>query len=58
MSKVAFISFAPDECADNSGKFVVAANKNMLVNKMKPNRDFQINRWDDLVAENLQKVFN
>lgn len=57
MSKVAFISFAPDNCADNSGKFIVAANKGMLTQKMKPNRDFQINNWDDLVEENLQKVF-
>ena len=36
---------------------MVAANKGMLLQKMKPNRDFQINNWDDLLEDKLQAVF-
>jgi len=31
MSKIILIAFAPDGCADNGKKFIVAANKGMLV---------------------------
>jgi hypothetical protein len=31
MSKIILIAFAPDNAADNSKKFIVAANKGMLV---------------------------
>lgn len=53
MSKVVLIAFAPDGAADSGKKFIVAANKGMIVNKLKPNRDFQINNWDDLNEEKL-----
>ena len=58
MSKICLIAFAPDGAADNGKKFIVAANKGMLVQNMKPNRDFQINNWDDLNEEKLQSYFN
>jgi len=31
MSKIILIAFAPDSAADNGKKFIVAANKGMLV---------------------------
>ena len=58
MSKVILIAFAPDGASDQGKKFIVAANKGQLVNKLKPNRDFQINNWDDLNEEKLQSYFN
>lgn len=58
MSKIILIAFAPDGCADNGKKFIVAANKGMLVQKMKPNRDFQVNNWDDLDEAKFQGQFN
>ena len=35
MDKVCFIAYAPDNAADGGQKFVVAANKTALTNKMK-----------------------
>lgn len=51
------IAFAPDETTDQSGKFVVAANKGLLKNKTRPNLDLQINNIDDLTEELLQSKF-
>lgn len=34
------MAYAPDNAANNGQKFVVAANKGMLQNKLKANRDF------------------
>lgn len=40
ISKVIMVAYAPDDTPDGQGKFLVAANKGMLKNKLKPNRDF------------------
>lgn len=42
VSKVCLIAFAPDNAASNQDKFLVAANKSTLMQKLKPNanRDF------------------
>ena len=59
VSKVCFIVYSPDENEDNAEKFVVACNKDQVKAKISEvNRDFQINNWDDIVEENLIKVFN
>lgn len=57
LSKVILIAFAPDNAANNGQKFVVAANKGMLQNKLKTNRDFQINSWDDIDFDALKSKF-
>lgn len=58
VSKICFIVYSPDENEDNAEKFVVACNKDQVKSKISEvNRDFQINRWDDIVEENLIKVF-
>jgi hypothetical protein len=49
VSKLCFIMYSPDDNSDNTEKFVVACNKDLVKSKMSEvNRDFQINRWDDL----------
>merc|ERR1712176_1203340 len=59
VSKILFITFAPDNCADNTEKFVVACNKDALKTKVSEvNPDIQVNSWDDLVEENFVKKFN
>ena len=40
ISKVIMVAYAPDDTPDGQAKFLVAANKGMLKNKLKPNRDF------------------
>ena len=51
--------YSPDDNADNTEKFVVACNKDQVKSKVSEvNRDFQINRWDDLIEENFIKAFN
>lgn len=57
-SKVFLIAFAPDDTPDKQGKFIVPSNKSVLQNKMKTNRDVQINNWDDLKPENFTKYFD
>jgi hypothetical protein len=57
-SKLAFIMYSPDENHDNGEKFVVACNKDQLKAKIPEiNRDFQINRWEDLIEADFVKVF-
>ena len=52
ISKLCFIMYSPDDNADNSEKFVVACNKDAVKSKVSEvNRDFQVNRWEDLDAE-------
>jgi hypothetical protein len=59
VSKLCFIMYSPDDNADNAEKFVIACNKDAVKSKVSEvNRDFQINRWDDLVEENFVKAFN
>lgn len=59
MRKVVLVAFAPDNASNNQDKFVVAANKAAIKNKLKPQRDFQINNWDELAnVDNVKKVFN
>ena len=44
--------------SDNTEKFVVACNKDAVKSKMpEVNRDFQINRWDDLKEDVFIKAF-
>ena len=59
VSKICYIMYSPDDNADNTEKFVVACNKDQVKSKVSEvNRDFQINRWDDLIEENFIKAFN
>ena len=59
VSKICYIMYSPDDNVDNTEKFVVACNKDQVKSKVSEvNRDFQINRWDDLVEENFIKAFN
>jgi len=52
------LAFAPDNASSSQDKFIIAANKGLIKNKLKPNRDFQINNWDDLCnVEDVKKVF-
>jgi hypothetical protein len=58
VSKLCFIMYSPDDNSDNAEKFVIACNKDLMKSKVSEvNRDFQINRWDDLVEENFIKAF-
>ena len=58
MRKLCLLAFAPDNAASSQDKFIVAANKGLIKNKLKPNRDFQINNWDDLCkVDDVKKVF-
>ena len=51
--------YSPDDNADNSEKFVVACNKDAVKSKVSEvNRDFQVNRWEDLDEEKWQKAFD
>jgi len=51
--------YSPDDNADNSEKFVVACNKDAVKSKVSEvNRDFQVNRWEDLDADEWQKKFD
>ena len=57
-SKLVFIMYSPDDNADSTEKFVTACNKDRVKSKMSEvNLDWQVNRWDDLVEENLIKRF-
>jgi len=59
VSKLCFIMYSPDDNTDNAEKFVVACNKDIVKAKVNEvNRDFQINRWDDLNEEDFIKAFN
>ena len=59
VSKLCYILYSPDDNADNTEKFVVACNKDLVKSKISEvNRDFQINRWDDLVEADFIKAFN
>ena len=59
ISKICFIMYSPDDNADNSEKFVVACNKDAVKSKVSEvNRDFQVNRWEDLDEEKWQKAFD
>jgi hypothetical protein len=58
VSKLCFIMYSPDDNNDNAEKFVIACNKDVLKAKISEvNRDFQINRWDDLNHDNMVKAF-
>jgi hypothetical protein len=51
--------YSPDDNADNAEKFVVACNKDAVKSKVSEvNRDFQVNRWEDLDEEKFQKSFD
>ena len=59
VSKLCYIMYSPDDNSDNTEKFVVACNKDQVKSKVSEvNRDFQINRWDDLKEEEFIKAFN
>ena len=58
VSKLCFFMYSPDDNSDNAEKFVIACNKDLVKSKMSEvNRDFQINRWDDLNEETIKKAF-
>jgi len=51
--------YSPDDNNDNAEKFVIACNKDLVKSKVSEvNRDFQINRWDDLNEETFIKSFS
>jgi hypothetical protein len=51
--------YSPDDNADNTEKFVVACNKDAVKAKLNGvNRDYQINRWDDLKEDVFIAAFN
>lgn len=59
VSKLCFIMYSPDDNNDNAEKFVIACNKDLVKSKVSEvNRDFQINRWDDLNEETFIKSFS
>jgi hypothetical protein len=52
VSKILFLVYSPDDNTNNAEKFLVACNKEQLKSKIsETNRDFQVNRWDDLGTE-------
>ena len=58
-SKIVFIMYSPDENDDNAEKFVIACNKDRLKSKIpEVNLTYQVNRWDDLIEENIIKKFH
>ena len=58
-SKLCYFLYSPDDNADNTEKFVVACNKDQVKSKISEvNRDFQVNRWDDLKEEDFIKAFS
>lgn len=58
VSKLLFILYSPDDNNDNGEKFVIACNKDQLKAKIpETQRDWQINRWDDLIEENIINQF-
>lgn len=51
--------YSPDDNLDNAEKFVIACNKEQIKAKVsETNRDFQINRWDDLKKEEFTSRFS
>lgn len=59
VAKIIFICFNPDSNANNTEKFAVACNKDIVKSKLPNiNRDFQINRWDDLTEADFIKPFD
>ena len=58
LSKICFILYSPDDNTNNAEKFAVASNKDQLKSKISEvNRDFQVNRWDDLIEADWIKTF-
>jgi len=58
VSKLIFIMYSPDDNQDNAEKFVIACNKDQLKAKIpETNRDWQVNRWDDLDEKTIIKQF-
>jgi hypothetical protein len=50
--------YSPDDNNDKAEKFVVACNKDQVKSKVSEiNRDFQVNRWDDLTPDYFIKTF-
>ena len=59
VSKVCFITYSPDCNPVNEEKFAIAAQKEAIKSKVNEcNRDFQINRWEDLKEDDFVKVFS
>ena len=58
VSKICFIIYSPDSNTNNEEKFAIAAQKEAIKAKVSEvNRDFQINKWEDLVEETLVSSF-
>ena len=58
VSKMLFILYSPDDNSDNAEKFVVACNKDQVKAKIpETNKDWQVNRWDDLNEDKIVKTF-
>lgn len=54
VSKIVFMLYSPDDNADNAERFVISCNKDLVKSKLPGcNLDMQINKWDDLLEENI-----
>ena len=54
VSKNVFMLYSPDDNADNAERFVISCNKDLVKSKLPGcNLDMQVNKWDDLLEENI-----
>ena len=54
VSKIVFMLYSPDDNADNAERFVISCNKDLVKSKLPGcNLDMQVNKWDDLLEENI-----
>mmetsp|Transcript_42039 Transcript_42039/g.64413 ORF Transcript_42039/g.64413 Transcript_42039/m.64413 type:complete len:137 (-) Transcript_42039:356-766(-) len=58
VAKIIFVMYSPDDNTDNTEKFTIACNKDLVKSKVSEvNMDWQVNRWDDLDFEAIKKKF-
>jgi cofilin len=59
VSKMCFILYSPDSNTNTEEKMAYASLKSDVTSKLSGcNRDFQVNRWEDLAADNMIKEFS
>ncbi len=58
VAKLIFIMYSPDDNTDNTEKFTIACNKDLVKSKVSEvNLDWQVNRWDDLLFDTIRGKF-
>ena len=58
VSKICFVIYSPDNNPVNEEKFAIAAQKEAIKSKVSEcNRDFQVNRWEDMTEEYFTSSF-